>query len=98
MSPVVSPGRYYDPNNPDASKQSLNPEVADAITLSPSYGQKGRATREEQDSEDRNEWRAAEWKDLAAEYGLSTAGTKQQVVDRVLSYEDELLKEKGGDE
>lgn len=85
---------FADPAHPEALGGSINfigggkhPEAEDhPMEHSEDYGG-GIDMSVPVSDDDRESWTLPRWKELASEYGLSTGGTKNEVIDRVETHE-----------
>jgi hypothetical protein len=88
---------FLDPKNPQSLGGSVNygypghPDLEDhPMEHAESYGASEKGAAVETSSavdENRDDWTLEQWKDLAREYDLPVSGTKDEVVDRVETYE-----------
>jgi len=82
---------FLDPYNPDTLGGSVNfghekwPTIAEGHPVQHAADYGGMVAR----GNEREDWTLQQWADLAKEYGIAVSGTKQEVIDRVLAYEDE---------
>lgn len=99
MTRIVPMPSFTDPHLPEAAGGSINfgvapnfpPYSAHPVEHAESYGALFRDdAREETPGEDREDWKKDQWQELAAEYGLPTSGTKDELIASVEDYEATL--------